>query len=215
MSNDWKTIYILCEGQTEESFCKELLKEHFVHYQINIIPHLLETSSGHKGGLPVYSKVKKQIKSHKMEGEFYVTTFFDYYGLKKFPGINDLSEFANSLDKCEFLEEELSRDIDRRNFIPHIILHEFEALLYSDLDSFENYFSQDELQNLKTDVQQFSNPEEINDSPATAPSKRILKIKDDYDKVFDGTLIALEIGLQKMRTKCPHFNSWIEKLENL
>ncbi|HPR97045.1 MAG TPA: DUF4276 family protein [Thermotogota bacterium] len=216
MIGNWKSVFILCEGQTEETFCNALLKRHFVQFNIDIKPHLLETSSGHKGGFPVYSKLKRQINKHKMSDDFYLTTFFDYYGLPNdFPGKNKLSEFTESPAKCHFLEQELERDINRKNFIPNIVLHEFETLLFSDLDSPSDYFSEEELQNLKTDTQGFSNPEVINDSPLTAPSKRILKIKEDYDKVFDGNCRALEIGLQKIRAKCPHFNSWIEKLENL
>jgi hypothetical protein len=60
-----------------------------------------------------------------------------------------------------------------------------------------------------------SNPELINESPQTAPSKRILKICDSYDKVDDGILILKEIGLNKLRSECTHFNEWLTKLEGL
>ena len=61
----------------------------------------------------------------------------------------------------------------------------------------------------------FDTPEDINDSPDTAPSKRIRKIVGSYDKVAEGLLIAADIGLQKLRNECPHFNAWITELENL
>jgi hypothetical protein len=36
-----------------------------------------------------------------------------------------------------------------------------------------------------------------------------------YQKVNDGGLIAMKIGLDLMRAECPHFNQWIGKLEAL
>ncbi|WP_081436174.1 DUF4276 family protein [Magnetococcus marinus] len=61
----------------------------------------------------------------------------------------------------------------------------------------------------------FASPEHINDSPATAPSKRIQTICKSYDKVVHGTLIALDIGLESIRQHCPLFDAWIKRLEGL
>ena len=37
----------------------------------------------------------------------------------------------------------------------------------------------------------------------------------DYSKVTHGSLIAQDIGINKIRSKCPRFNEWIEKLQNI
>jgi hypothetical protein len=60
-------------------------------------------------------------------------------------------------------------------------------------------------------------PEEINESPETAPSKRIIKYFPAYagQKSQVGPLIAQDIGLSKLRERCLHFNEWIIKLENI
>ena len=58
----------------------------------------------------------------------------------------------------------------------------------------------------------FNNPEDIDDGRETAPSKRILSIIPDYEKVVFGNIIALEIGLSTMLTKCPRFNYWLTRL---
>lgn len=58
-------------------------------------------------------------------------------------------------------------------------------------------------------------PENINDNPQTAPSKRILNALPEYDKVIHGTSIATEIGLSTIRQSCPHFDAWLVKLEQL
>ena len=58
-------------------------------------------------------------------------------------------------------------------------------------------------------------PELINDGAETAPSKRILKQIPEYDKVTAGWTVAEQIGLTTLRHKCPHFNDWLTRLEQL
>lgn len=58
-------------------------------------------------------------------------------------------------------------------------------------------------------AEDFENPEMINNSPATAPSKRLIDAIPDYNKVIYGNCVAMDIGLEKIREKCPLFNEWI------
>ncbi|MEO1765387.1 MAG: DUF4276 family protein, partial [Cyanobacteria bacterium J06629_18] len=58
-------------------------------------------------------------------------------------------------------------------------------------------------------------PEHINDSPVTAPSKRILACCSGYEKPLHGSLIAIDIGLDTIRKQCRHFNQWLTRLENI
>lgn len=93
-------------------------------------------------------------------------------------------------------------------------MHEFEALLFSDCESFAEGIGQKELGDEFQKVRdQFSTPEEINDSPQTAPSKRVEKLVSGYQKPFLGNLAALEIGLNRMRTEGPRFGLWVARLE--
>ncbi len=55
----------------------------------------------------------------------------------------------------------------------------------------------------------FASPEEINDNPETAPSKRISDHFPRYNKVFYGRLIAQNIDIQTIRSECPHFDEWV------
>ncbi len=66
-------------------------------------------------------------------------------------------------------------------------------------------------------VDEFGGPERVNDGENTAPSKRIIAKIPDYEKAKHtaGPLIAAAIGLTAIRDKCPHFSSWITKLEKL
>ena len=45
-----------------------------------------------------------------------------------------------------------------------------------------------------------------------APSKRLLRIVPEYDKVMFGNIIALEIGITTILEKCPRFRAWTETL---
>ena len=97
------------------------------------------------------------------------------------------------------------------------MLHEFEALLFSAPSEIAKAFPEkdesQELQRIKTAHR--NNPEEINDNETTAPSKRILRFYPNYDKVFQGSAIIQQIGLEVIRAECPHFNEWLTKLESL
>lgn len=33
-----------------------------------------------------------------------------------------------------------------------------------------------------------------------------------YEKVFEGNMIALEVGITTMLEKCPRFKNWVEQL---
>lgn len=61
----------------------------------------------------------------------------------------------------------------------------------------------------------FAAPEEIDDSPDTAPSKRIDKLVPGHRKPVSGTLAAQAIGLPRIRRECPHFSHWLDRLESL
>ena len=152
----------------------------------------------------------------------------DYYGLphigpKAWPGRRAASD-ARFLAKPEVVEKALLDDVvqtmgagfEPSRFIPFVTMHEFEALLFSDCERFALGIGKREmtgpLQEIRND---FSNPEEIDDSPDTAPSKRVVALIPGYQKPLMGTLAALEIGLVAMRAECPHFDAWLQRLENL
>jgi hypothetical protein len=61
----------------------------------------------------------------------------------------------------------------------------------------------------------FETPEDINDSPATAASKRIIAAYAGYRKVIEGTQAAVAVGIAMMRTQCQHFREWLETLESV
>jgi hypothetical protein len=106
-------------------------------------------------------------------------------------------------------------EINNSRFVPYIQQYEFECFIFCNLDIVKKYFSDKNanIKNLENAEKEFSTPEEINNSPQTAPSKRLMANLKGYRKVIHGALLVSEIGLQNIRTKCPRFNQWLENLE--
>lgn len=214
-------IHVICEGQTEEMFVNEVMGGYFESRGIYLQPALLG-KPGHKGGNVQFQRVLRDVQLRLLgDTSAYCTTFLDFYGLpESFPGKaealpqNDLNTKSQTICTAfsKQLEEHLGANAVRR-FIPHIQFYEFEGLLFSNPQKLANESGHAELQqDLQKIRDQFDTPEHINNDPNTAPSKRIQALIREYDKVIYGSLIALDIGLEEMRSECALFNSWISRL---
>lgn len=210
-------VYVLVEGQTEEAFLNEVMVQPYAARGIYLTPIIVSTSPGHKGGITSYSKVKPQIdKLCKQDAGAFITTFFDFYALPKdFPGQSSIAPQAPSLAKVLHLEQHLAAAIGHANFIPNLVLHEFEALLLTDIDAFAEWTDNDAVLAPLRKIRMINAPEDINDSVHTAPSKRIIAAMTSYQKTVHGPLIASTIGLDAIRAACPHFHGWLTKLDAL
>ncbi|OTA19841.1 hypothetical protein Xbed_01960 [Xenorhabdus beddingii] len=190
---------------------------YFVAQQIYLTPILAQTSPRQKGGITSYGKVKHQItRLCRQDPDAFVTTLIDYYGLPTdFPDYNEQQDSA-AHKRIVKLEQAFANDIGQTNFIPNLLLHEFEALLFCQPEKFADWLDESApIGTLQAIKAQFDSPEDINNSPETAPSKRILSIIPNYHKTLHGPLIAGDIGLDTMRSQCPHFNQWLNKLLTL
>lgn len=215
-----KRLYLLVEGQTEETFVRELLTPHYARIDLFITPIIVNTSPSYKGGISSYIKVKPQLtRLCRQDRQAIVSTLFDLYALPtNFPGRSLATYPAHGTgeEKAIFLEVLLAQDINEPNFIPYLMVHEFEMLLFVMPEKFGDWTDSSEtLTALKTIAQAHATPEQINDSPHTAPSKQILRLMPEYKKTFHGPLIATDIGLDALRQSCPHFNSWLNQLDQL
>jgi hypothetical protein len=170
--------------------------------------------------------VKKDIVNHfKEDPSCIATTMVDYYGLPQhgvggWPG-RATAAGLNVSKKAAAVEDALLKDVAKEidnpwRFVPFVLMHEFESLLFSDCDALSRGIGRPDLQPQFEGVRQrFATPEEINDSPDTAPSKRMESIVPGYEKPLLGILAVLEIGLLRIRAECPHFNGWLSQLESL
>ena len=217
-------IHIICEGQTEETFVNNLLVPYFAPHGIVLHPSLIG-KPGHKGGYVNLNRLFVDIRNRLLRDKTsWCTTFFDYYGLPdNFPGKPEAEKCVTAKEKSlrlltglmTSLEERIGTEPLRR-LIPYVQMHEFEGLLFSDPDKFASGICRPNICSQLHEVRnKFANPEESNDDPINAPSKRIRAVYTSYEKPTHGTLAALEIGLQTIRSHCSLFDNWLRRLELL
>lgn len=228
-----KIIHVLCEGQTEQGFVEEVLKPYLQKNGITGVKStLIETNKkkNARGGLLSYNHALTDLRllqQTKIDGDFerhIFTTMFDFYALPDdFPGFEKIKTVSDPYLKVSNLEKDFANAINDKRFIPYIQLHEFEAFLFCGIEYIAKLYPgcEKRCEQLTQALQNVGNPELINNSPHTAPSKRIIKaIEGDnkthynYNKPKTGKFVTENIGIDKLRAKCKHFNEWIEKLLN-
>ena len=159
---------------------------------------------GHKGGRTNYARVRKDLlRQLKQDPAAYCSTMIDFYGLGQgFPGTPLPAHLAN-IQKVEHIERAIKDDICGRipgfrphvRLIPYLSLHEYEGLLFSDPDALAQALGQPDLARRLHRVRNvFPTPEDIDEDPASAPSKRVIAIYSAYRKVIEGTLAARAVG---------------------
>ena len=194
-------VGVSVEGKTERNFVTAVMRPYLYKKGILIQPINI------RGNVSI-DRACREIKRLSHEFDF-VTIFYDFYGFQgKKPG-----ETKASLEQR--LVERIDNQLSRR-FIPYIQMYEFDGLLFSSPADLALRLKDDSIEAWANDILRIhnSNPEEINDSRDTAPSKR-LGFKTIYSKTELGHVIAKDIGLEKIRKKCPGFGVWLEKIEGL
>lgn len=223
------SVYIVVEGQTEQTFIREILAPALSLQRIYLYPALIG-KPGHKGGDIRFDRAAKDIGQFlKQRSNTFVSTMFDYFRIDPaWPGLEKVqrqSEGGAKLapqQKAGTLESATYEAVIKaypdtnaqERFIPYIEMHEFEALLFSDADILAER-TQIDLGTIQAVLEQHGDPEAINDDPAQAPSKQILNHNPSYRKVAMGKVITEAIGIPTLRQKCSHFDQWLSKLENL
>lgn len=218
-------LFVHVEGPTEAAFVNEVLGRYLYARGFHSVSAKHIGGPRRRGGICGWPEARQGIVNHlRQDGDVFVTTMVDFYGLpreggREWPGRASSGSHAIG-NRASFVETQMSNDVrgilDTERFIPFVVMHEFEALLFSDCAAFSRGIARPELATrLQSIREQFANPEEINDLPDSAPSKRIVALVPDYKKPLMGTLAALEIGLEKIRAECPHFDGWVRRLERL
>ncbi|MGD9160233.1 MAG: DUF4276 family protein [Desulfobacteraceae bacterium] len=223
-------LLIQVEGQTEETFVNEVIAPHLYRVGYTKISARLMGNArqrSHRGGIRSWDSARNDIIRHLKENKgCLITTMVDYYGLpqtgsRAWPGREEagmlpFQEKAPTVERAilEDIGKEMGISFDIRRFIPFVMMHEFEGLLFSDCEGFSRGIGKETLAPAFQEIRDaFNSPEEINDSPETAPSKRVKTLVRNYEKPFLGILAALEIGLEVIRNECPHFREWLTRLE--
>lgn len=208
-------VCIVCEGQTEVAFVQCCLAPHLQGFGVQAYPSILRTpSSGqHRGGRVTVERLVK-FMAHEFRNCQGITTLVDFYGFHKKATRTNV-ELEQSI--LRGLQQAIP-GLNPKRVRPYLQMHEFEALLFSDVKAFQlidgcDVPTRQALQDIRN---RYESPEDINDGKETAPSKRILGCLKPgcYSKTEHGPLIAGHIGLATIRRQCPGFNQWLAWLEN-
>jgi len=224
-------LLIHVEGQTEETFVNELLAPHLYKFGYSTVSARLLGNArlrSKRGGICSWQAVRRDILNHLKEDSTSLSTIMvDYYALPK-SGLNSWPKGAESIplslpQKCTIIQDAIHTEICNEmgkgflptRFIPYIMMYEFEGLLFSNPEKFAKGIGRHDLAYKFKNIRGgFETPEHINDSPETAPSKRIINLVPNYEKPLMGSLAILDIGLEAVRAECSMFNHWLEQLES-
>ena len=216
-------INVLVEGQTEETFVRDVLNPHFMGknstiYLNAIIIQTKRVLNGGKwrGGVTTYRHFRDDARRLIADsGALVITSMIDLYKLPAdFPGFA-ASQSLPLRARVKFLESALSDDLDCERFLPYISTHEFESLVLADPRILADVMgaSESDLRPLREQVDSFESPEHVNGT--VAPSDRIISCLPSYDKVRHGPISTARIGLRAIASQCLHFSEWVNGLENL
>ncbi len=211
-------LRVLCEGTTEQGFVTQALAPHLQAF--DVFPRAEPLARGRSGTVPfrvLYEAIKRDVG--RSRNHQYVTTMIDLYGLSQFPGV-EKSPGESTLERVARIEAGMSQALPNNRFVPYIQVHEFEALVFVDLDELPSQFPDGEAEGAAARLRQqvgATAPEDINDGNLTAPSKRLIGEVPAYKylKSIAGPAIAASIGIAKLRAACPHLDAWIARLEGL
>lgn len=219
-------LLMLLEGQTEEGFVKDVLAPHLLRFSV-VVSYIVVTTrrdrlTGEKRrGGGHWKHWKKDLLLWRFEhpgNNVRFTTLFDLYGLPDdFPEIEAHSGDLDTERRTQKLQAAMATVVDDWRFIPYIQRHEFEALVLACLDQLAEWLDPSDRPSVETLRREIggANPEDINDGPETAPSKRLERHIPGYSKTQHGPATIELAGLAVIRSQCPRFDAWLTKLESL
>ncbi len=221
----WIRLYLTVEGETELKFANETLKPHLANFEVEVRPRMVLTNRklGARGGAPGFERLRRDILRlirQDAHPEARLSTMIDLYALPSdYPGWKEANKKTKPAERVAEFGIALANEISCPRFIPYLQLHEFETLLFCGLHQLSSRIedSAREVGKLQEEVACFETPEDIDENPATAPSKRLINHVPRYErlKVLVGATAAGAIGVPTLRARCPHFGQWLARLESL
>ena len=219
-------MFVVCEGQTEETFISNLVAPAFYPLGIALVAQLIATSPGHKGGALTYPRVQRHLRNTlRLSSQPVVTTLFDLYKLDSgFPGYAE-AEGRPLPDRLRTLNTAFHADVvavagcRADHFLPYLQPYEFEALLFSDVEALAGTEAgwADAVADLRGVRDAAESPEHIDDGPTTKPAAQLARhLKTPgYRKALHGPRAAERVTLARMEQECPFFAGWLTRLRDL
>jgi hypothetical protein len=154
-------LLIHVEGQTEEDFVNEVLRIHLVskgYYSVEARIVGNARLRERRGGIRAWPSVRKDIVNHLREDQNCVaTTMVDYYGLPQtWPGRERSKGLTSIEDKAMSVQNPVRDDViaemgnrfEADRFVPFVVMHEFEGLLFSDCAAFSRGIDRPDLESV-------------------------------------------------------------------
>lgn len=216
-----KRLLVNVEGQTEEQFVNEILRQHLGNHGYSSVAARLLGSRrerAFRGGVRPWAAVKREVEKQLNEDRHVLCSLLvDFYALPTDWPARQAAAAMSSSQKGTHVAASLRADLDpdlQRRFIPCVLVHEFETFIFADVTAATLAWGLERHREALQAIRDgFAGAEDINDSPQTAPSKRVLGVIPTYEKPLMGSLAAIQIGLQTLRTECPTFGAWVDALE--
>ena len=216
-------VIALVEGPTEQLFIRRLLAPYLAARGVYLTPILLD-KPGEKGGDVKFVRAKNDIGRHlKQRPDTRITLMVDYYGINAdWPGYAEAKQRRDHAGRATVMKQATAQavaelfpgcDAERR-FLPYVSMHEIEALYFSDPARLAEELGIEQ-KRIDDVLAECGEPEGIDDSPKTAPSKRLEQLVPRFKKTVTGIAAAEAVGIETMRKKCPLFDAWLRELEAL
>ena len=136
-------ILVHVEGQTEEEFVNQCLGPHLLPLG-KFVEAKFIGNARQRGGICSWHDAKRDIRNHLLQdSRIFATLMVDFYALpqeghKAWPGRKE-SNALTFQNKGDFVENALCTEIvnlfdsnfDVQRFVPFVMMHEFEGLLFS------------------------------------------------------------------------------------
>ena len=215
-------LQVLCEGSTERNFVRTVLHPHLVPFRVFARDLGLLMGGERAGGVVAHGTLRRNIKFEvgRLRDNQWVTTMIDLYRLPKdYPGWAKVGN-ESGVVRARRITAGMAAELPNPRFLPFIQVHEFESLVLVDVDRIPAAFPDGEAKGAPARLRQSMGklaPEEVDDGPTTAPSKRIIEALPAYKamKAIAGPEITAAIGMAGLRAACPHFDQWVTRLEGL
>jgi len=223
-----RDVLVVCEGQTEREFCRSVIAPYIATSGVALAGTLVGKPQRKRGGIrdwPVYRN--ELLRLGKERADRHLAVLVDFYAMPaSWPG-RQQSSARPIAQRGRYVEDalvtDLSNELDGR-FHPCVQLHEYESLLFVEPDlsalslavggGVPNHSHvAEQLAEIREEFN--GRVEEIDDSPETAPSKRVIKVVPGYDKVAWGVMAAADVEVDVLREGCPWLDRWLTQLESL
>jgi hypothetical protein len=221
-----KRLLIYVEGATEELFVNRMLRNHLAQHGVAVQRPVLAATSlapaGQRGGFVNWEAVEADLRTlfaSDTDANLRFTTLLDTYALPSIaPGYPGPSASNHrTAAEVDAIQAAWMAHFSEPRFVPYLQRHEFEALVLAHPASLRTLFPQfaSKLADLEQSLAGYANAEEIDDGPASHPSRRIQDIIPTYEalKASHGLFALLEAGLANTRLRCPRFDAWLSRWE--